>query len=150
MAIIEKALFRKVEYELYNYQAHVKELNELRAEILQAGPEKAELPYLRSNIASDTTGKKGVKLAEVTESEQARWVEVIHDSLRLLPRELKMLVKYKYFEGMRNERVAMKLHISRSLFYEWREDVIIRIVLLATQRGLVKPFREKEQVGKAG
>lgn len=150
MAIIEKALFRKVEYELYNYQTHVKELNELRTEILQAGPDKAELPYLKSNIASDATGKKGVKLAEVAKGEQARWVEVIHDSLRLLPRELIMLVKYKYFEGMRNERVAMKLHISRSLFYEWREDVVIRIVLLATQRGLIRPFREKEQVGKAG
>ena len=143
IAVIDKSLFRKVEYELYNYQAHVKELNELQAEILHAGPDKAELPYLKSNIASDTTGKKGAKLAEVMESEQAKWVKVIHDTLRILPRELKMLVKCKYFDGMKNEAVAMRLHISRSLFYEWREDVIIQIVLLATQRGLIKPIREK-------
>lgn len=144
MAIIEKSLFRKVEYELYNYQAHVKELNEMRAEILHVGPDKTEVPYLKGNVASDATGKKGAKLAEIMESEQAQWIEVIHDSVRRLPRELKMLVKYKYFEGMKNEAATMRLHISRSLFYEWREDVVIRIVLLATQRGLIKPIREKK------
>lgn len=143
VAIIDKSLFRKVEYELYNYQAHVKELNELRAEILYAGPDRSELSTVESNAISDSTGKKGVKLAEIMQGEQARWIEVIHDSLRLLPRELKMLVKYKYFDRYRNEAVAMRLHISRSLFYEWREDVVVRIVLMATQRGLVKPFREK-------
>ncbi len=143
MAIIEKSLFRKVEYELYNYQAHIEELNELRAEILHAGTGKSELRSLVQKFVSDTTGKKGVKLVELMEDDQARWVEVIHDSLRRLPRELKLLVEYKYFNKMKNETAMLKLHISRSLFYEWREDVIIRIVLLATQRGLAKPFKEK-------
>jgi len=142
MSIIEKTLFRKVEYELYNYQKHLKEMLEQREELLHYTPK----PYAEGNsegYKSNPSETKGVKLAHLTESEQGQWIEVIHDSFQLLPRELKMLVKYKYYDGITNEAVAMKLHISRSLFFEWRMDIIIRIVLLATQRGLAKPIKEK-------
>lgn len=142
MSIIEKTLFRRVEYELYNYHKHLKEQAERREELLHYTPR----PYAEGNsegYVSNPSETKGITLAHLTEGEQGQWLEVIHDSFTQLPREMKMLVKYKYFDGVKNEAVAMKLHISRSLFFEWREDVIIRIVLLATQRGLAKPIKEK-------
>ena len=145
MAIIDKTLFRRVEFELYNYQKHLRELGEVRQDILYGSVKKPEGPMPEGHI-SDSTGVKGRDMAGLWDGEQGRWLEVIHDSVRLLPRELKMLVKYKYFDGMHGDTIAMKLHISQSLFYEWRETVIIRIVLLAAQRGLAKPIRDKNVV----
>ena len=144
MAIIDKTLFRKVEYELYNYQKHVKELNEHREELLHYTP-RPEVGGRSDGHISNPSESKGIKLAHLSESEQGQWLSLIHDSFQLLPREHKALVKYKYYDGLQNETTAIKLHISRSLFYEWREDIVLRIVLLATQRGLVKPIKEKVQ-----
>jgi len=144
MAIIDKTLFRKVEYELYNYQKHIKELNERREELLHYTP-RPEIGGRSDGYISNPTELKGIKRAHLPESEQGKWLRIIHDSFQLLPREHKALVKYKYYDGLQNEIVAIRLHISRSLFYEWREDIILRIVLLATQRGLVKPIKEKAQ-----
>ncbi|MDX9816546.1 MAG: hypothetical protein RBT06_06375 [Smithellaceae bacterium] len=145
MAIIDKNLFRKVEGELYNYQRNLRKLNEARLDILYGGAERPTAGSMPEGHISDPTGAKGRAMAGLLDSEQGRWTEVMHDTFQMLPRELKMLVKYKYFDGMRNEETAMRLHISRSLFYEWREEVIIRIVLLATQRDLVTPIRERRE-----
>jgi hypothetical protein len=144
LAIIDKNLFRKVEGELYNYQRNLRELNEARLDILYGGAERPKAGSMPEGHVSDPVGEKGRVMAGLWDSEQGRWIEVIHDTFQMLPRELKMLVKYKYFDGITSPYdLAMKLHISVSLFYEWREDVILRMVLLATQRGLVQPIKEK-------
>ncbi len=137
MPIISKELFRRIEHELYNYQEHVRELNEARAEVLYGTPHRFE--GKSKGCASDPTAVRGIKLARLDETEQAKWVECIHDALEAMPTEYKMLVKYRYFDRMRPDMVARKLHISRSLFFKWRENIVLHIVLLATERDLVRP-----------
>lgn len=140
MPVISKELFRRIEHELYNYQQHVRELNERRAEAIYGTPHHEE--GRSKGCASDPTAMRGIKLAKLDESEQARWLECIHDALHLMPTEYKRLVKYKYFDGLKSDVVADRLHISRALYFVWREYVILYIAMLATQKGLVKPFEQ--------
>jgi len=143
VAIIDKDLFRQVERELYNYQQNVRRLNERRESILHGSPYPSE--GRSKGRISDPTATRGGRLADIEGSEQVRWIECIHDCLRVMPREYKMLVKYKYFDKLKWWQVADRLHISASLYYAWRENVVLQIVLAATQRGLIQPIKFQEK-----
>lgn len=140
MPVINKELFRRIEHELYTYPQHVRELNERRAEALYGTPQRRE--GRSKGRVSDPTAARGDRLARLSESEQAKWVECIHEALKLMPMEYKMLVKYRYFDKHKTDDVADKIHISRALYFVWREYVILYIAMLATQKGLVQPFEQ--------
>lgn len=144
MPIIDKKLFTKIEKELYNYHSNIREINEQRQEILYGAPMPDSISKSEGRI-SDPTAMKVAKMSKLKDSEQGRWVDLIHDAFYKMPAEYKFLIKFKYFEGDSNNVVMDRLHISQSAFYEWRENIIISILLLATQRGLIKPFNEKFQ-----
>lgn len=56
------AIFRWIEYELYNLEWHKEELKRLKEEILLKSPDK--LSGGKSNVISDQTGQKAVKLVD--------------------------------------------------------------------------------------
>jgi len=141
--IVEKSVFKRVERELYTYHQNLRDQANRRLALLHSTPRPDSIGRSEGHV-SDPSQVKGVNLAAISESEQARWLNVIHDAFHSLPTDYKMLIKFKYFDKYRNEVVADKLHISRSRFYEWRENIVLYIVLLATQRGLIKPIKEKE------
>lgn len=143
MAIIDKDLFRRIEHELYNYQQNVQKINERRTNILYGTPYPSE--GRNKGRISDPTSARGVRLADLGESEEAKWVECISAALRAMPRELKALVKYTYFDGYKWWQVADKIHISPSLYYAWRENAVLQVVLAATQAGLIAPVKFQEK-----
>lgn len=143
MPVISKELFRRIEHELYNYQDNVRKLNERRAEAIYGTPRHEE--GRSKGCASDPTAMRGIKLAKLDESEQARWLECIHAALENMPRELKMLVKLTYFDGFRWWQVAERMHVSRSLYFAWRENAVMHVVLAATQMGLIEPVKFQEK-----
>ena len=143
MAIIDKELFRRVEHELYNYQQNVRRLNDERESILYGTPYPSE--GRSKGRISDPTSTRGSRLAELEHCEQTKWIECIHDCLKVMPREYKLLVKYKYFDNLKWWQVADRLHISASLYYAWRENVVLQLVLAATQTGLIQPVKFQEK-----
>lgn len=144
MPIIDKKLFSRIEKELYNYHSNIQAINERREEALYSSYKPDSVSKSEGRI-SDPTATKAIEMSRTGETEQGRWVAVIHDTFQKMPFEYKQLIKFKYFDGGSNNAVMDKLHISQSAFYEWRENIIISILLLATQRGLIKPYNEKFQ-----
>lgn len=142
LPIIDKKLFARIEKELYTYNSNVREINERREELLYSSPKPDSAARSQGRI-SDQTAMKAAKLSQINETDTVRWANVIHDSFERMPAEYMLLIKLKYFEGNSNQVVMDKLHVSQSAYYEWRENIVISILLLATQRGLVKPFAEK-------
>jgi DNA-directed RNA polymerase specialized sigma subunit len=141
--LIEREVIKRIERELYRYPENVKNINLKREELLHSTP-RPEGETSGTNYISNPTLVKAVKLTEIAESEEAQWVELITDAMKTLPWEYQALIKLKYFEGMRNSSVAEALHISRSLYFAWRENAITYLVLMATQRGLLKPIEERK------
>jgi DNA-directed RNA polymerase specialized sigma subunit len=142
--IIDKKLFARIERELYNYHGNIQEINEQRQEIMYGSPMSDTSSKSEGRI-SDPTAMKATRLAKVAESEQSRWVNVIHDAIQKMPAEYKFLIKLKYFDGHGNKMVMDRLHVSQSAYYEWRENIVMGILLLATQRGLIKPLNDEFQ-----
>jgi hypothetical protein len=85
---------------------------------------------------SNTTQSKGMRLAQL----ETGWPELIQYALEMIPMEQGLIVKYRYFEGRSPDVVADKLHISRTLYYAWRDNLMFFLVLKATQKGLIDPF----------
>jgi hypothetical protein len=136
--IISKELFRRIEHELYNYQQHVRELNEARAEALYGTPHRQE--GRSQGRISDPTAVRGIKLAKIDNEEQTKWVQCIADVLEDLrkqeKREYLMLIKLKYFDRLPVWKCCERLHIGRTLLFQWQREVIEHIGARAIERGL--------------
>lgn len=141
---IDRDTFRRVERELYNYQANIRTLNEKRGSILHGSPYRFE--GRSEGRLSDPTSIRGGRLADLNNSEQAKWVQCIHDALQIMPTEYKTLVKLKYFDQLRTDTIARRLKVGRTLYFSWRENVVLYIAILATQRGLMQPIKERAEV----
>ncbi|WP_143187581.1 hypothetical protein [Desulfosporosinus lacus] len=112
-----------------------KETNDRRNDIIH-GSSRPEVS-VSGGVMGDTTGNKGMKLAEINNGD---WLELIAEALAAIPMEYKLLIKFKYFENKTNDMAAESLHISRALYYAWKENTILCICLLATQKGLIDPM----------
>lgn len=140
MTVIETDVFRYVERQLYSYKDNLNRLQELREGVLHSSP-RPEMEGRPMTHKSDPTALRGIKLAEISGSREAQWVDIITEILKRLPSDQRRLVELRYFKGHRRLPVWEELHISRSLFYAWNERVITLLVLLATQRSLLAPIK---------
>lgn len=138
MPIINKEMFRKIERELYSYPQKLKIIIEQRSDVLY-GTVIPEVSGISGGNIGNQTQSKALKLAELTDD---KWVKLISDAMTTLPEEYKILIQLRYFERKETESAVDQLHISRSLYFAWRENMIYYLMLMATQRGLMKPFKE--------
>ena len=134
MALISKQIIRQIEMQLYSYPQNIKTINEQRDDIIN-GSHYPDVS-VSGGLMSDTTQSKGMRLAQL----KTGWTELIEDAMRRMPGEYLTLIKGIYFQHKQVSRVADELHISQSLAYAWKDNLIFFIVLMATQRKLVEPF----------
>lgn len=134
MPLISKQVVRKIENELYSYPVKIKELAARREEILH-GSHYPDVPASGGEMGN-TTQSKGMRLAQI----ETDWVRLISEALTTIPLEYQLLIKYRFFEGRTNDMAAEALHVSRALYFAWKETSILCICLLATQRGLIHPM----------
>jgi len=134
VALISKSIIRKIETELYNYPSSLKTITEQRNSILFDShyPDVS----VSGGEVSNPTESKGMRMAKI----EVGWVDLITESLRRMPGEYISLMKGIYFQHKQVFRVADELHISQSLAYAWKDNMIFYIVLMATQRGIIEPF----------
>lgn len=67
------------------------------------------------------------------------------DLLMLLPAASCSLLEYKYFKRLDMPESCARLGISVGLYHKLCESVLKDAVLLATQRGLVRPVKSKRR-----
>lgn len=135
MSIVDRGLFRRIEAELYNYKANTRELEEAREEILQ-GTEQPAAGRGGGGV-SDPTLIRVMRLAQLADTDQGRWVTCIDTALAMMADEQRRLVRCKYMDKLSVDQIADELNISRSLYFIWRERVVLHVAVLASQLGLV-------------
>ena len=138
MALISKQIIRQIESELYAYPQNIKTINEQRDDIMH-GSHYPDVS-VSGGLMSDTTQSKGMRLAQL----ETGWTELITDALTRIPSAYVQLIKVHYFEHHRNEASADMLHVGMSLYYAWKENAILCLALLASQKGLVDPLKSRE------
>ena len=137
MALISNQLIRKIESELYNYPLNLKELNEQRDNIMN-GSHYPDVSVSGGEMGN-TTQSKGMRMAQL----EMGWVGLITEALATMPMQYSLLIRHKYFKHKNNNMTAEALFVGRTMFFAWKDNAIMCLALLATQRGMIKPAEDK-------
>ena len=137
MKRLREAVARYVEAELYDYPYLRKAIEELRADISEAGATGEVLGVrITSSGHADPASRKGIELA--TNRRLARMhqtVQAIEAVLERLRPEVRRLIEMKYFEREYTDKaIARRIPISPATFYRWQNEVVRDI---AVELGLV-------------
>lgn len=117
---MKRAVFRYVEAELYDYPFIKRELEDLRAAIIEEGPDPGKVVVGREKTRfTDPTYTKAQRL--LTNRRLSRMedtVRAIEEVLGRLSAEKRRLVELKYFQGrLSNLGVADALNVNLRTFY---------------------------------
>lgn len=122
---INKAKFKYIEHELYNYKQTKKDLALYREKILQATPR----PEVSAQSGlSDTTANKAIKLMTSTYILQAeRVINAIEDTLDMLGEKHKKLFRLKYIDCMPWQETAIEMGISDRTYFRLRREIVAMV-----------------------
>jgi len=130
---INKAVFRYIEFELYNYEQTKKDLELERERILESSP--CQEVAVQSDIG-DTTANKAIKLttsASIIKDE--RVINSIDKAISILGEKHAKLFKLKYIDDRPEKEVYLVMNISRGHYFKIRRELVETVGL---QLGLLK------------
>ncbi len=133
----EREVLRFVENELYAYPWMEQELQELRADIIEAGYGTTTVPVHNKRITpGDPTLEKTIKL--ITSKRLKRLTEsyeAISRVLATLDDDQRKFVQLKYWDRkLTDYGICQRLYISRRTLYNWRHRILRSI---AVEMGLL-------------
>lgn len=140
--MVSQRAFDKVIGVLYNYPQSKADLEQRRDDVLHSTPKRSE--GRQGGRTSDTTGLRGAKLAEINDTESARWVDCITDALQMLPEKSRQLLELRYFQKQKTDVVAYEMCVSNAWYFVLQEQVLRDVMLYATQQGLLRPVDARE------
>lgn len=119
---INKAVFRYIEFELYNYEQTKKDLELEKEQIIESSPPKE---VAVQNSIGDTTASKAIKLttsANIIKSE--RVIYSIDKAISILGGKHKRLFELKYIDGRPKKEVYLEMNISESHYFKIRRELV--------------------------
>jgi len=125
----ERAAFRLIECELYNYHQTKQEIEQYKQDLIEASAITFD-NVRASNSPSDPTGKKAfVLMSSIAIRETERRISAIDHALKLLEshpeRGRIKLVHLKYFDReLTDQGICTRLNISERTFRRWRIDTV--------------------------
>ena len=122
---INKAVFRYIEFELYNYEQTKKDLELERERILESSP--YQVVAVQSDIG-DTTANKAIKLttsASIIKDE--RVIKSIDKAISILGDKHSKLFKLKYIDCRPPKEVWLLLGVSDMTYYRYRRELIAMV-----------------------
>jgi RinA family phage transcriptional activator len=126
---LKKATFKHIESELYSYHDTLKEINELRKDIMFCNENEDEnIGGGRNNIPSSPTERIATRLA--THKRLTRLEEVANSIEKVytgLPDDYQKLIKLKYWtrpQTLTWDGIARRLHIGRMTAFRYRDEII--------------------------
>lgn len=134
---MKRAVFRYVEAELYDYPFTKRELESLRLDIIEEGPDPGRIVVgdQKRRVTDPTYSKTARLLTNRRLKRMEETVRAIERVLERLPADKRRLVELKYFRcRLSNPGVAHALNVSLRTFYRWREEVVAAV---AVELGLV-------------
>lgn len=130
---INKAIFRYIEFELYNYEQTKKDLDLERERILESSPNQEVA--VQSDLG-DSTASKAIKLttsASIIKDE--RVINSIDKAISILGEKHAKLFKLKYIDDRPEKEVYLVMNISRGHYFKIRRELVETVGL---QLGLLR------------
>lgn len=129
---LKNGAFKHVESELRHYHETLKEIAQLREEILHGTAVQDEnIGGGKSNLPGDPTAKKGIALTSNRRLENLeRVANVIHYVYMTLPDEKKELIRLKYWHRPQSftwDGIALRLNVSKRTAVYWRDEIVLAI-----------------------
>ena len=122
---INKAVFRYIEFELYNYEQTKKDLKLEREQIIESSP--YQVVAVQSDIG-DTTANKAIKLttsASIIKDE--RVIKSIDKAISILGDKHSKLFKLKYIDCRPPKEVWLMMGVSAETYYRYRRELIATV-----------------------
>ena len=126
---LQKSTFKHIEAEWYRYHDTLKEIENLRQEIIHSKNNPDEnVGGGRSNIPGQPTERIATRL---TTHKKLKYLEEIVQAIQMvyntLPDEYKKLVRLKFWSRNRQltwDGVALELNVSKRQAMRWRDEII--------------------------
>lgn len=122
---INKAVFRYIEFELYNYEQTKKDLELEKERILESSPHQ-EVSV--QSETGDSTASKAIKLtssASILKNE--RTIKSIDKAISILGDKYKKLFELKYIDCRPAKEVWLLMGVSDVTFYRYRRELIAMV-----------------------
>lgn len=135
---LNRAVFRYVEHELYNYDNTLVEMQNLREGIIDRTPTRETVPG--KGYVSDPTAKKAVNL--VSSKAIKRMTTVVNAIDRALARltdNHRALFVLKYRQALPWQQVCRELPTSERSYFRMRRELIL---MVAVELGLAETWQE--------
>ncbi len=139
MGVLDKRIYKRIEWHLYNYHNLKREIEQEKQEIIEkSGRDIAEWGGGIS-YHSDSTANRAIKLTRPDLVEKEKWLKVIEGTIQHFQgTEKGRLLQKKYFDELGERHICQELHIERATYYNWRNEIVFYTALLAAQEGLIK------------
>mgnify|MGYP000872409590 CR=1 FL=1 len=135
---LDRAVFRYIEHELYNYDETKREIEELRMDIIEKAPLKEAIPG--TGYVSDPTARKAMKLVTSTAlARMERTVRAIDRALARLTDEHRQLFELKYRQCLPWQRVCELIPLSERSYFRLRRELVLMVAL---EMGLAESWQE--------
>lgn len=139
MGILDRKTYKQIEWYLYNYHELRREVKEFKEDIIEAGGRDYAEYGGGQSFRSDPTAGKAMKLCkkEITEYEQ--WLKIVkHVIKHYNGTPIGLLLQKRYFDELGEIQICRELHIERTTYYRWREEIVVYTAMIAVQEKLIK------------
>lgn len=136
--ILNRQTVRTIEKHLYNHLEDIRAYDELRQDIAESSCYKLDPTGIRSTGGdNDPTMQKAAQL-EKEASVLKAWIGVVKAVLRKYELTLYAdFISMVFFKRLSQIRVCDLLYISRSTFFNWKEEIINYTAMLAFKENLI-------------
>jgi len=139
MGVLDRHIYKKIEWYLYNYYNIRREVEQEKGDIIESGGRDIVEWGGGISYHSDPTANKAVKLTRPDLIEKGKWLKVIEGTIQHFEgTEKGRLLQKKYFNQLGEKHICRELHIERATYYNWRNEIVLYAALLAVQEGLLK------------
>lgn len=135
---LNRAVFRYVEHELYNYDNTLVEMQNLREDEIDRTPTRETVPG--KGYVSDPTAKKAVNLVSSNAiNRMTNVVKAIDRALARLTDNHRALFELKYRQALPWQQVCRELPSSERSYFRMRRELVI---MVAVELGLAETWQE--------
>lgn len=136
--ILNRQNVKVVEKHLYHHLEDIRAYDELRQDIAESCCYKLDPTGIRSTGGdNDPTMQKTAQLEKEAAVLKA-WINVVKDVLRKYELTLYAdFISMVFFERLNQIKVCDLLYISRSTFFNWKEEIINYTAMLAFKENLI-------------
>lgn len=139
MSVLDRKTYKQVEWYLYNYKKVQKYVQEEKEDIIDGGGRDFGEYGGGQSFRSDPTASRAMRLCKGKITNYEKWLKVLDNVIKRYKDDpLGGIIQKKYVEGLGEVQTCQELHIERTTFYRWREEIILYTAMLAIQEGLLK------------